>query len=143
MTLEDNKAVVRRFIQEVFVEGREDAADVLLAPDFRPHTWASVEPGIESFKATMRRMATLLSDVEMAVEDVIAEADRVAVRLTSTATVTDELMGVPAAGKQYSISEIHVFRLREGRISEHWHVADLMTMMRQLGAFPEPARPGG
>lgn len=142
MTLEDNKAVVRRFIEDVFVAGREDAADELLAPDFTPHTWASVEPGTESFKQTMKRMAQTLSGVEMTIEDVIAEDDRVAVRLTSSATPTGDFMGVPAAGKRYSIPEIHVFRVRDGRIAEHWHVADLLTMMRQLGALPEPARQG-
>jgi predicted ester cyclase len=48
-------------------------------------------------------------------------------------------MGLPPSGKSYAVSEIHIFRLRDGRIVEHWREADTMGMMRQLGALPEPA----
>ena len=70
------------------------------------------------------------------VEDVIAEGDRVAVRLTSSATHTGHFMGMPASGKRYEIGEIHIFRIRDGRVSEHWHQADFMGMMKQLGSSP-------
>jgi predicted ester cyclase len=45
-------------------------------------------------------------------------------------------MGMPPSGKRYEIGEIHIFRLRDGRVAEHWHQADFMGMMRQLGAAP-------
>jgi steroid delta-isomerase-like uncharacterized protein len=136
MSVEDNKAIVRRFIDEVFVAGRPEVADELLDEGFVPHTWPSVEPGRDSFKAAMQRMAQALSDVEMTVDDILAEGDRVAVRLTSNAVHTGDLMGMPASGKPYSIPEIHIFRVREGRIVEHWHVADMLGMLQQLGAMP-------
>jgi steroid delta-isomerase-like uncharacterized protein len=129
-------SVVRQFIDEVFVAASEQAADRLLSPAFTAHTWPSVEPGVESFKQAMRRMAAAVSDVSMTVEDVVADGERVAVRLTSRATQSGELMGLPASGKRYEISEIHIFRVVDGRITEHWHVADLLSMMRQLGALP-------
>jgi steroid delta-isomerase-like uncharacterized protein len=140
MTIEDNKQVVRRFVDEVFVAGRVDAVDELLAPAFTPHTWPSVEPGRDSFKAAMRRMAESLSEVSMTIDDLIAERDRVAVRLTSHAVHSGDFMGMPASGKPYTISEIHVFRVADGQIAEHWHVADQLGLMRQLGALP---RAGG
>jgi steroid delta-isomerase-like uncharacterized protein len=139
MSTEGNKAIVRRFIDEAFVNGRADSLDELVSEAFTPRTWPSVEPGVESLKQTVTRMAAGLTDVRFGVEDMIAEDDRVAVRLTAHAVHRGDFMGVPAAGKGYTISEIHIFRLAGGKIAEHWHVADMLGMMRQLGATPTPA----
>jgi len=136
MGIETNKAVVRRFIDEVFVAGRMDAVDELVAPDFVPHSWPGTGPGPAELKRAMKRVFAGLSDVSMAIEDMIAEDDRVAVRLTAHAVHTGEFMGMPASGKAYTIPEIHIFRIRDGRIAEHWGQADLLGMMRQLGAMP-------
>jgi steroid delta-isomerase-like uncharacterized protein len=81
-------------------------------------------------------MASGLSGVQFDVEDVIGEGDRVAVRLTARGTHKGDFMGIPAAGKSYEIAEIHIFRLEDGLIAEHWHVADMLGMMKQLGAMP-------
>ena len=70
----------------------------------------------------------------MTIEDMIAEGDRVAVRLTSSARQTGEFMGLPPSGASYEIPEIHVFRIRDGQVVEHWHQLDMMGMQRQLGA---------
>ena len=135
-TTEENKAVVRRFIDEIFLEGNLDSVDELLTEDFTPHTWGKVEPGKEAMKAAIERVSKGLSDASMTIEDVIAEGDRVAVRLTSHAVQTGEFMGLPPSGKPYTIGEIHIFRLVDGKVAEHWHQADFMGMMRQLGASP-------
>ena len=66
----------------------------------------------------------------------IAERDEVAARLTSSATQTGEMMGMPASGKRYTIGEIHIFRIRDGKMAEHWHYYDAMGQMKQLGAMP-------
>ena len=116
MTLETNTALVRRFIDEVFVARREDAIE---------------------------RVNNGLSDVSMEVHDAVAEGDRVAVRLTSRARQTGDFMGMPATGRSYEIEEMHWFRVADGRIREHWHVADLAGMFRQLGVSPPaPAEAG-
>ncbi|MEA2519192.1 MAG: hypothetical protein QOF49_1272 [Chloroflexota bacterium] len=141
MTTEDNKAIVRRFIDEIFVQGRTAAVDELLADDFVGHTWPSTGHPKDDLKAAIGRTSTGLSDPVFDVEDVIAEGDRVAVRLTAAATHTGELMGMPASGKRYSIGEIHIFRVRDGLVAEHWHQFDQMGMMKQLGAMPGPATP--
>ena len=135
-TTEENKAVVRRFIDEIFLEGNLDSVDELLTEDFTPHTWGKVEPGKEAMKAAIERVSKGLSDASMTIEDVIAEGDRVAVRLTSHAVQTGEFMGLPPSGKPYTIGEIHIFRLVDGKVAEHWHQADFMGMMRQLDASP-------
>ena len=136
MSTDENKAIVRRFIDEAFVRGSPGSLDELVSDDFQPRTWPSVEPGVESLKQTVTRMAAGLSDVRFDVEDMIAEGDRVAVRLTAHAVHKGDFMGVPAAGKGYEISEIHIFRVADGKIAEHWHVADMLGMMRQIGAMP-------
>ena len=135
-TEEDNKAIVRRFIDEAFVKGRPDNLDEIVSEGFTPRTWPSVEPGVESLKQTVTRMASGLSDVRFEIEDLIAEGDRVAVRLTAHAVHRGDFMGMPAAGKGYTIAEQHIFRIEDGKIAEHWHVADMLGMMRQLGALP-------
>jgi predicted ester cyclase len=79
-------------------------------------------------------MAGVQADVVFTVEDLIAGGDRVAVRLTASATQVGELAGLPASGKRYTIGEIHIFRIADGLIVEHWHQYDQAGMLRQLGA---------
>jgi predicted ester cyclase len=61
----------------------------------------------------------------------------VAVRLTSHARQVGTFMGMPPSGKDYTIGEIHIFRIQDGKVAEHWHQADFLGMLRQLGAMPE------
>lgn len=136
-TLEANKATVRRFIDEIFLKGDFGAVDELLTDDFTPHTWGPTPPGRDGLKEAIQRVSKGISDPSMVIEDVIAEGDRVAVRLTSSATHTGDFMGMPASGERYEIGEIHIFRLRDGRVSEHWHQADFMGMKQQLSGGAE------
>jgi steroid delta-isomerase-like uncharacterized protein len=138
MTTEDNKRLVRRFITEIFLEGSFEAVDELLTDDFTPHTWGSAGAGKEGLRRAIERVSSGLSGATMTIEDMIAEDDRVAVRLTSHAVQVGEFMGLPPSGRAYTIEEIHIFRIRDGRVSEHWHQADFLGMLRQLGASPGP-----
>ncbi|HEX5579663.1 MAG TPA: ester cyclase, partial [Candidatus Limnocylindria bacterium] len=90
-------------------------------------------------KQAQRRVSAGLEDVRMTIEDVIAEGDKVVVRLTSHGRHAGAFMGLPPSGKAYDISEIHIFRVAHGKVAEHWRDADMLGMLRQLGAFPEPA----
>ena len=133
MSTDDNKRLVERFVDEVLASGRVDAIDELVAPDFVSHTWDKTDAGRDKLEATTPRMHARLTDVEMTVDDLVAEGDRVVARLTSSATPTGDFMGMPAAGKRYSIGEMHWFRLRDGQIVEHWHQMDGLGLQRQLG----------
>ncbi len=84
----------------------------------------------------MERVSRALTDVAFSIDDLIAEGDEVVARLTASATQTGELMGMPPTGKRYTIAEIHIFRIGDGLIVEHWHQFDQLGMMRQLGADP-------
>ena len=136
MTLESNKALVRRFVEEIFENGRREAVDELLSDDFVSHTWHSTGDGKADLKAAMERLSTVLANPHFAIEEMIAEDDRVAVRLTAGATQVGAFMGLAPSGKSYTIGEIHIFRIRDGKVAEHWHQYDQLAMMRQLGALP-------
>jgi steroid delta-isomerase-like uncharacterized protein len=140
VSLDENKAIVRRFVDEIFVQGRRETIDELLADDFVPHTWPSTGHPKDDLKNATERAHGALTNPRFTIDDMIAEGDRVAVRLTTGATQTGSFMGMPPTGKSYEISEIHIFRLRDGKVIEHWHQFDQMGMMKQLGAMPgEPA----
>ena len=135
MSIDQNKAIARRFVEEIFERGSTEAVDEFVAPDFVGHTWGNAK-GPDGLKAAMARIANALDDVSFRIDDVIAEGDRVAVRLTARARQVGEFMKMPASGKSYEIAEIHIFRIRDGKVIEHWHQFDQVGMMRQLGAMP-------
>jgi steroid delta-isomerase-like uncharacterized protein len=137
MGTEQNKVLVRRFIDEVFVKGNSDAVDKLVTQDFTPHSWGKMPPGVEPLKQAIRHVHAGLANVRFKIEDIIAEEDKVAVRVTAHAKHTGDFMGLPATGKEYTISETHIFHLRDGKVAEHWRDADMLGLMRQLGALPE------
>jgi steroid delta-isomerase-like uncharacterized protein len=131
MTIEANKALVRRFITEIFEQGRPEAVDELCTDDFIGHTWGNADK--EGLRAAMARVAQGLADAKFVVEDEIGEGDLVAVRLTASARQVGDFMGMPASGRSYQIGEIHIFRVRDGKVSEHWHQFDSASLMKQLG----------
>ena len=135
--IEGQKGLVRRFIDDVFLKGDFNAVDDLMTDDFVSHTSGPGASGKDGMKQAITRVSAGLSDASLQIEDMIAEADRVAVRLTGHAVQTGEFMGMPASGKAYTIGEIHIFRIRDGKVAEHWHQADFLGMLRQLGMMPE------
>ena len=138
MGAQENKVVVRRFVDEVFVKGNADAVDRLVTHDFTPHSWGNMPSGVEPLKQAIKHVHAALSEVSFKIEDVIAEEDKVAVRVTAHGRQKGEFMGVPATGREYTISETHIFHLRDGKVSEHWRDADMLGLMRQLGALAPP-----
>jgi len=138
MGTEQNKVLVRRFIDEVFVKGNPDAAEKLVTHDFTPHSRGKMPSGVEPLKQAIRHVHAGLADVTFKIEDIIAEDDKVAVRVTAHARHTGEFMGLPPSGKAYTISETHIFHVRDGKVAEHWRDADMLGLMRQVGALPQP-----
>lgn len=130
------KEVARQVIEQIFVRGEDAAIDELIAPDFQPHTFGPMPPGREGLREGMRRAHAGVSDPEFTIHDLIAENDRVAVRLTTSARHTGPFMGLQPTGRRYSIDEIHIFRIRDGKVLEHWHAFDRADLMRQLAGDP-------
>ena len=131
--LETNKEVARQVIDRIFVHGDDAAIDELIAADFRPYTFGPMPRGRDGLREGMRRAHAGVSDPEFTIHDMIAEGDKVAVRLTTTARHTGTFMGMQPTGRRYSIDEIHIFGIRDGQVQEHWHAFDRADLMRQLG----------
>jgi steroid delta-isomerase-like uncharacterized protein len=134
---DENKALMRRFYDEV-VNGKNIALiDELATPDFVDH---EAFPGIsgdrEGLKQFFAMMRAAFPDFRMDVDDLIAEGDKVVARATMTGTHQGEFMGIPATGKKFSVSTIDIVRLSGGKAAEHWGVTDTGSMMEQLGAVP-------
>ena len=138
MSAEENKAIMRRF-WEVWEEGDIDHLDELLAPDYVNHTLAAPDlpPGPEGVKEVIRMFWSGMPNLRVAIEDMIAEGDRVATRYALEGTHRGDLFGVAPTGRRLSIKSMTVERLSEGKIVEHWRVTDELDMMRQLGATGE------
>jgi steroid delta-isomerase-like uncharacterized protein len=131
-TLEQNKQLVEQLIERVFVNGEDEAIEELVAEDFTPRTFGSMPPGREGLREGMKRAGSGVSDPEFEIQDLIAEGDRVAARITSSATHTGQFMGLPASGNRYTIDELHIFRIRDGQLIEHWHAFDTASLLAQL-----------
>jgi predicted ester cyclase len=146
MSSEQNKAIARRIPLEVFSQGRLDVVDELLAPDFTEHT--ALPPGIPAGRAGVKAIASELRkgfpDINYRVDLQIAEGDFVAAYVTVSGTHKGEVFGMPATGKHAEWAESHIVKLVNGKITEHWGVADQLGMLRQLGLAPVPeAVPAG
>ncbi len=137
---ERNKAVVRRFIEEVQNKKNMDAFDELNAEDF---VNLSAPPGMPTDRAGGKMFLggflSAFPDSEVTVDDMIAEGDRVATKKTFTGTHTGEFMGIPASGNRVTLQYVDILRLRDGRIIEHWLSMDQLSFMQQLGVIPTPA----
>ena len=131
-TLERNKDTVRRIVERIFVRQEDAAIDELVSEDFVPHTFGPMPKGREGLREGMKRAGAGVSDPEFTIHDLIAEGDRVAARLTTTARHTGPFMGIEPTGNRYSIDEIHIFRLRDGQMVEHWHAFDTASLLAQL-----------
>ena len=131
-TLERNKETVRQIVDRIFVHQEDAAIDELVSEDFVPRTFGPMPKGREGLREGMKRAGAGVSDPEFTIHDLIAEGDRVAARLTTSARHTGTFMGIEPTGKRYSIDEIHIFRLRDGQLVEHWHAFDTASLLAQL-----------
>jgi steroid delta-isomerase-like uncharacterized protein len=145
MTTEQNKALFRQFIDEVFNQGNMSAVDELVAPDFVEHE--ELPPGIPTDRKGVKQLTLMLRsafpDFKATIEDMLAEGDKVVVRMTWRGTHKGEFMGIPATGKSVSIGVIDIVRFSEDKFVEHWGLMDNASMMQQLGAVPAPGMVAG
>ena len=138
--LEANKRLVRDLVERVFVRQEDAAIDELVADAFVPHTFGPMPPGREGLREGMKRAGAGVSEARFEIHELIAEGDLVAARMTTGARHTGPFMGIEPTGRRYSIDEIHVFRIRDGKLAEHWHAFDTAGLMAQLQG--DTAKPG-
>ena len=143
MAAEDNKAIVRRFYEEVLNRGDLAVGDELVATDFVDHQpFPGQAPGLAGLKQSLGAFRAAFPDLEYTIEDLIAEGDKVAVRATMRGTNEGSLFGLPASGKQVTVSDIDIVRIAGGKMVEGWGITDRLSMMQQLGVIPRMGQPG-
>ncbi|MCA1840961.1 MAG: ester cyclase [Actinomycetota bacterium] len=138
MSIEQNKQVARTLYDEVLNGGKLELLDELATSDYEEHDPLPGQgTGLEGLKDRFRILTTAI-DQTFFLEDVIAEGDRVVVRWKNKATHVGEFVGIPATGKDYSINGIDIYRVEDGKLAEHWHVVDQLSMLQQVGIIPGP-----
>ena len=139
MPVEENKAVARRFVEEAINRRDLDVLEEIFAAEFVDHTAVPGQaPGVEGLKQFFAMMDAGLPDFRATVEDVVAEADRVAVRFTFRGTHSGDFMDAPLTGKQVTMPGLDILRVENGKITELWGQEDVFGLMQQLGAIPSP-----
>ena len=133
---EQNKAIIRRWIEELDKHNFE-IMDEVLSPDVIFH-FTGTTMGLEGQKQLVLDTYAALPDFHHEIEDLVAEGDRVAARMTDTATHTNEFMGVPPTGRKIAFGAISIFRFVGAKIVEGWEEINMMGVMQQLGAAPSP-----
>ena len=132
MSLEENKAIVRRFI-EAYNKQNLDLFNDLVAPDYVDHTHH--ERGPENLKQRMKIGFKAFPDWHETIEDIIAEGDKVWVRPTYTGTHKGEFGGITPTGKKITAKNVDIYRIVNGKFVEYWSVTDDLNILKPMGAF--------
>jgi steroid delta-isomerase-like uncharacterized protein len=139
---ENNKAVVRRLIEEFWNKGNQSLADQLFTPNYTHHDSSTPDfghgPEGERKRATLYR--TAFPDIHLTVEDIVAEGETVMTRWSCRGTHKGDLNGIVPTGKQVNISGVTVVRLTNGKMAEGYVNWDALGLMQQLGVVPELAK---
>ena len=139
MSTEENKALVRRFFEELLSTDNLDLADEILSPGFRFYFAGGPVPmGLESYKGFLATRRAAFPDRRFVVEEMIAEGDKVSARFTMRGTHSGELRGIAPSGKEVTMTGIDMIRLEEGKMVEDRVEGDQLGMMQQLGVIASP-----
>lgn len=146
MTDEDNKELVRRHFEEIWNRRNLAACEELMAASFIEHAaapFAQSAPGQvdgpQAMRGTVEWLLTQFPDIHMTIEQLVAEDDIVAARITAEGSNTGKLNGfLPPSGKRWRAEQSHWFRVRDGKLAEHWATRDDLVSMLQLGVITPP-----
>lgn len=128
--------LVSRAMLDYYGQGRYDLAEELVALDYVDHEAPAGTPaGPDGANAVLRWLRSAFADLSYEIHDVFGDGDRVAVRVSTRGTHTGEFMGKSATGKRFEIEAIHIHRIENGKLAEHWAKRDDIGLARQLGLF--------
>jgi predicted ester cyclase len=137
----DTQKMIERIPLEVLNNNKFELIDEIYSPTYVEHT---PQPGVpatrEGLKQTVIDLKKAFPDLHYTIEDVIEGGDRIVHRLTASGTMKGDFAGMPATGKHATWTEIHIGRVVNGRLTEHWGVIDQLSMLIQLGVIPTPTR---
>lgn len=135
MSTAENKALVRRMIN-AWNNGDLAAMTTYWAPGMVHHSRGGTL-GAQQVASAMGSVMQAFPDLKMTIEDMVAEGDKVASLLTLTGTHTGEFLGIVPTGKKVSVSLQGLVRIDDGKVAEHWGVADGLAMLEQLSLIPQ------
>lgn len=145
MSAESNQQAYRRLVAEGFGKGNMAVVDEVVSADLVEHE--QLPPGFPSGAAGLKAFITMIreafSEIEMSIEDITADDDKVWARLKAHVNNTGPFMGMPPTGKRATFEIIDICRYADGKLVEHWGVTDNLGMMQQLGVIPAPGQPTG
>ncbi len=138
MSTEENKAIDRRIVEEVWNRKNLALVDELVDANFVLHGVGGPDlKGPEGFKQFVNINATAFPDFHVTIEDMIAEGDKVVSRVTAWGTHQGDFMGIAPTGKQFEVTAIIISRYAGGKMVEGWLVNDVLGMMQQIGVVPK------
>ena len=144
MSTEGNKALVRRVYEAAWNQGNRAVVDAVYAPHYvHPDPLPGYGPGLTDLKPGIEGIRRVFPDVHIAIEDQMAEGDKVASRWTMRGTHRGELLGIPPTGKPATFTGLVITRLSAGRIAEEWENFDQLGLLQQLDVIPTPGQTGG
>ena len=139
MPAEEIKAIARRYI-ELFNQGDFERLNEVVAADLVDHYPSPGQvPGREGLKQILAGFRSSFPDVQVTIEDIVAEGDTVVLRCVGRGTHKGEFMGMAPTGKQWTVPVIAIYRVVGGKITDRWNLADWLGMLQQLGALPAAA----
>ena len=136
MSVEENKAIIQRWIEEAWHKRNVAAVDEFFAPNFVGHDPSSEVRGIEGVKQYVTTHLNAFSDFHITTEDQIAEGDKVVTRFTVRGAHKGEYMGIAPTNKQVTWTGIFIARIADGQFVEVWQSFDELGLMQQIGAVP-------
>ena len=138
MSIEENKDIVHRFVRDLWNAENPDAFDELVATDFISHNSTFGEEGLDrdGLKQMIKDFQTALSGFKLNIEDMIAEGDKVSIRGVQRGTHASEIAGIPATGKEITVTWLVILRIEDSKVVERWVNWDELGFMKQLGAIP-------
>lgn len=139
LSVEENKALVRRLYKGALNKGNLAVVEEILPPNYVRHGLApGTPPGPESAKQVFATMRSALPDLRITVEDMVGEGDEVVARVTGRGTHKGEYMGVASTGKQVTVPFIGIYRFAGNKLEEAWIQRDEFGMLQQLGVVSAP-----
>ena len=134
MTVEGNKAIVRRFFDEALSNGALGVLDEVCSPDYRLYSTLSGPDAIDrdGVKELVRTFRASFADARITIEDIVAEGDFVAARMMEQGTHAGVFRNIPPTGRQVTYGSMTFLRVVDGRIVEHWGLLDLPSLLEQL-----------
>jgi steroid delta-isomerase-like uncharacterized protein len=138
MSVESNKAIMRRYFDEAWNQGKLDVLDELVAPTYVNHSpgMPGLPPGPQGLKPVFTLFLSAFPDLRYTIEDQVAEGDRVVTRYTMRGTHRGDFAGIAPTGRAVTVTGIQIERLENGQIMEHWRASDDLGLMQQLGRIP-------